>query len=191
MKKASFIECRAISSLTVHLQAMVEERSFSSHLKARSCVREFKLTRTIWIAAFCLACVGGLFAIKITSPRPNLTEQKSTVDRGIITSSLVQDTLTKDDKLVSYDKRSVEGVPSSKPLVNALQTAAIAKASKISQGLSNTRETRTAVRLPKSRPKTKVAKNEQAKPAIDTKNCPQPDSLFGILASATGSRRCG
>ena len=150
------------------------------------------MTRTIWIGAFCLACIGGMFTIKVMASNPLPTAQRMIVGRATLTLGLVQDNLTNADKLVSYKKRSVDAnfVPPTKPPAHVVTATAIAN--KIPQRLSNPNATRTAVMLPKPRPKIRLAKNDsQDKSAMDTKNCPQPDSLFGVLASVTGSRRCG
>jgi apolipoprotein N-acyltransferase len=65
------------------------------------------MVRTVWIAAFCLAVLGGLFATRVTASMPS-TEEAAT-DPTEISTKLVQDTLTKADKLdVSYFRDSFE-----------------------------------------------------------------------------------
>jgi len=51
--------------------------------------------RTVWIAAFCLAGLGGLFATRVTASIP----EEIVRDPTTVGTSLVRDTLTKADKL--------------------------------------------------------------------------------------------
>jgi hypothetical protein len=150
--------------------------------------------RTIWIAAFCLACLGGLFATRVTAS----ISEETVHDPMTIGTGFGQDTLTKADKLdVRYLLGPVESTPvvPAEPVAAEIQPTrppAIAKnASPHAQGHS---ARRAAVLLPKPRPKIKPAKNTKdgglAKAAVDQKSCHQQDGLGGLLISLSGSPRC-
>jgi hypothetical protein len=151
-----------------------------------------RLIRTVWIAAFGLAVLGGLFATRVTASMPSTDE--TVLDPATIGTNLVQDTLTKADKLdLTYLNPLAETIPvlPTKP-IEVLQTKPRANANGSSQRLSNPNANRIAVTLPKPRPKIRLAKNNvAAKAAFGFKNCPQPDGLTGILMSFAGSLRCG
>ncbi len=150
------------------------------------------MIRTVWIAACCLAIIGGLFATKVTASMPSTEE--TVLDPTTIGTNLVQDTLTKADKLdLTYLNPLAETIPvlPTKP-IEVLQTKPRANANGRSQRLFNPSANRIAVTLPKPRPKIRLSKNNNpAKAAVDLKNCPQPDGLGAILMSFAGSLRCG
>jgi len=141
------------------------------------------LIRTVWIAAFSLAVLGGLFATKVTASIAPV-EEAGLVPTDVI---LAQDTLTKSDKLdVAYLLASAEAypvLPNSSTVV--LETRSRFAASGGARG-------RSAVKLPKPRPKIRMSKkNNPAQAAGDLKSCTQPDGLGGFLLSLSGSLRCG
>jgi hypothetical protein len=146
------------------------------------------MVRTVWIAAFCLAVLGGLFATRVTASMPS-TEEAAT-DPTEISTKLVQDTLTKADKLdVSYFRDSFE-LPIESIVVTTTKSRPNTNAR--SQRLSGPNAKGVSVALPKPRSKIRLAKNEHpAKALADSKTCPQPDGLGSILMSFTGSPRCG
>jgi hypothetical protein len=150
------------------------------------------LIRTVWIAAFCLAVLGGLFATKVTASMPSTEE--TVLDPTTIGTNLVQDTLTKADKLdLTYLNPLVVTIPvlPTKP-IEVFQTKPRANANGSSKRFFNPSANRIAVTLPKPRPKIRLSKNSNlAKAAVDLKNCPQPDGLAAILMSFAGSLRCG
>jgi hypothetical protein len=172
------------------------------------------LIRTIWIAAFCLACLGGIFATRVTASISDQALRDSTT----VGASRVQDTLTKADRLdigyLRYPVQSVAVVPNvpiaaeiqpiepfqtkpfqTKPFQtrpfpssNAFQPAA-------AQAVSpDAPARRVAVVLPKPRPRIKPAKNTRdasiAKATLDLKTCHQRDGLSGLMMSLSGSPRC-
>jgi hypothetical protein len=149
------------------------------------------MIRTVWIAAFCLAGIGGLFASRVTASMAPTEE--TVLDPPTVRAGIARDTLTKADRLdLTYLNPLVETapVPPSKPF-EILQTKPSARNAS-SRRLSNPNANRIAVMLPKPRPKTRLSKNTStARAAVDSKACPQPDGLSGILMSFTGSPRCG
>jgi hypothetical protein len=148
------------------------------------------MIRTVWISAFCLAVLGGLFASRVTASMPSTEE--AVLDPTEISAKLVQDTLTKSDRLdVSY--RSVETVPAL-PMesIAVVLTKPRPNTNGGSQHLSGPNANRVSVMLPKPRTRIRLAKNNNpAKTTPDSKTCQQPDGLSSILMSFTGSPRCG
>ena len=148
--------------------------------------------RTVWIAAFCLALLGGLFATKVTASMAPTEEIAP--DPTVVSTSLVQDTLTKSDKLdVGYLLPSADtngDLPTK--AMEVLQTPSRIAAGRSSRGLKGPHANRIAVMLPKPRPKIRLSKNNNpSKAAGDPKSCVQPDGLGGLLLSLSGSLRCG
>jgi hypothetical protein len=148
--------------------------------------------RTVWIAAFCLAGLGGLFATKVTASIPEETVGGPTT----VGTSLAQDTLTKADKLpVTYllHPESIPVLPTEPIAAEIVPTKPTTTAKIASLHPSGPSAYRTAVLLPKPRPKIAPAKHAKdvglAKAAVDP-NCHQQDGLGGILISLSGSPRC-
>ena len=158
------------------------------------------MIRIVWIAAFCLAGLGGLFATRVTAS----ISEEAVRDPATVGTSLVRDTLAKADKLdVGYFRYPVEStpVPAAEPIAAEIQATkafqptkpwATAKAGcSDAPGLS---AHRIAVLLPKPRPKIKPTQNAKdvglAKAALDLKTCHQQDGLAGLLISLNGSPRC-
>jgi hypothetical protein len=134
------------------------------------------MIRTVWIAAFCLAGIGGLFATKVTASIPPAKETApASVD---ITASLGQDTLIKADKFeftsTVYAVETIPVVPA-RP-TEVIQTKAKATADRGPRRLSSPTANRIAVMLPKPRPRIKLASNSPAKVAVDSKS--QADVYF-------------
>jgi hypothetical protein len=148
--------------------------------------------RTIWIAAFCLALLGGLFATKVTASMAPTGEIES--DPTAVSTALVQDTLTESDKLdVGHLLPSTDtnrAVPTE--AMEVLQALSRLAAGRSSRGLKGPHPNRIAVMLPKPRPKIRLSKNNNpSKAAGDLKSCAQPDGPGGLLLSWSGSLRCG
>jgi hypothetical protein len=168
------------------------------------------MTRTIWIAAFCLAVLGGLFATKVTASIPvaESTEPGSTVEEVF-----AQDTLTKGDKLSVNDvphSTATIAVPTAEPVetrpvetkpvvaslvetkpveITALETKAveIKPATTVNRGAHR----QTAVMLPRPRPKPRPAKSETSvKTATDAQPCHQPEGITGLIDAMNGVPRC-
>src|ERR1700730_1636815 len=115
------------------------------------------MIRTVWIAAFCLAGIGGLFASRVAASMAPTEE--TVLDPPTVRAGIAQDTLTKADRLdLTYLNPLVETapVPPSKPF-EILQTKPSAKSTS-SRRLSNRNANRIAVMLPKPRPKPRLSK---------------------------------
>ena len=164
------------------------------------------MIRIVWIAAFCLAGLGGLFATRVTAS----ISEEAVRDPATVGTSLVRDTLAKADKLdVGYFRYPVEStpVPAAEPIAAEIQPSKAFQPTKAFQpikawatakaGSSHAPDLsvhRIAVLLPKPRPKIKPTQNAKdvglAKAALDLKTCHQQDGLAGLLISLNGSPRC-
>jgi hypothetical protein len=145
------------------------------------------LIRTIWIAAFCLAGLGGLFATKVTA---------SISEAAVRDPATVQDTLTKADRLdLTYLRPPAENVPASPTEPTAAEIVPTKPAAFTKIGNPRPRAPaahRDAVMLPKPRPKIRPAKHAKdvARASVDMKGCHQQDGLGGLLISWSGAPRC-
>lgn len=151
--------------------------------------------RTVWIAAFCLALLGGLFATKVTASMAP-TEAIVLDPPAVSTTSAtpVQDTLTESDKLHAAYLLPSADTDSAVPAkaIELLQPRPAAATGRSARVLKGSHPNRIAVMLPKPRPKIRLSKNNNpAKAAGDSKSCAQPDGLAGMLLSLSGSLRCG
>ena len=150
------------------------------------------MIRTVWIAAFSLALLGGLFASKVTASMAPAEEL--VLDPTTVRAIPVQDTLTRSDRLdVKYFLPAADANPvlPTEP-IEVLQNKSRIIATGSSRGLTGPNASRSVVMLPKPRPKIRLSKsNNPAKATGDLKSCPQPNGLGGILLSLSGSLRCG
>ena len=150
------------------------------------------MIRTIWIAALCLAGLGGLFATRVTAS----ISEGAAQDPATAGTSFAQDALTKADRLnLTYLRYPAENTPvaPTEPIaaeiVPTKPTTSAETGSPRPPGLS---VDRNAVVLPKPRPKIRPAKNAKdvAKASVDLKACHQQNGLGGMLISLSGAPRC-
>jgi hypothetical protein len=140
-----------------------------------------------------------MFATRVTA---SISDQ-AVPDPTTVGTSLVQDTLSKADKLnVGYLCYPAERVPvkntpavPAEPIAAEIQPAtppATAKAG--SSHAPDPGVRRTAIVLPKPRPRIRPAKHARgvglAKATIDPNTCHQQDGLGGMLISLSGAPRC-
>ena len=162
------------------------------------------MIRTVWIAAFCLAGLGGTFATRVTAS----ISKEAVPDPTTAGTSLLQDRLCKADKLnVGYvrypsERAPVENAPvANTPAVPAEPVAAEIEPAKppatAKAGSSHAPDPvarRAAVVLPKPRPRIRPAKHAKnvglARATVDPNTCHQQDGLGGMLISLSGSPRC-
>ena len=148
------------------------------------------MIRTIWLAAFCLACLGGLCASKVTASI--YPSEESVPDQPqyqpVVSRAVVVDTLTKSD---TAEVAPVAEATGSLPIESNDVIAEKSQAPR-SKHLAVPNVHAKSVMLPKKRPKIRMAKNaNQDNTAIDPKNCSQPDGLSGVLKALAGSSHCG
>ena len=148
------------------------------------------MIRTIWLAAFCLAGLGGLCASKVTAsiyPSEESVPDQSQI-QPTVSDAIVVDTLTKADAAQVAPEAEATGslpVESNDVVVEKPSTLR-------SKHLSVPNVHPKTVMLPRKRPKVRVAKNaNQDNAAIDPKNCSQTDGLGGLLKTLAGSPHCG
>jgi hypothetical protein len=150
------------------------------------------MNRTIWLAAFCLAGLGGLCASKVTAsiyPSDESAPDQTQIQL-MVSDATASDTLTKSDKAEVTEAPAADAtfsLPIESNDVSAVKTPERrAKHPAVSNPHPKT------VMLPRERPKTKLAKNaKQDTAALDSKNCPANDGLGGLLKSFAGSPHCG
>ena len=154
------------------------------------------MNRTIWLAAFCLAGLGGLCASKVTAsiyPSEESTPDQTQIQL-MVSDAIASDTLTKSDKAEVTEAPAADAtfsLPIESNDVSASKTP-----EHRAKHLASSNPHPKTVLLPRERPKsklqTKLAKNaKQDTAAIDSKNCPANDGLGGLLKSFAGSPHCG
>jgi hypothetical protein len=161
----------------------------SRHLK-----RGLILIRTVWIAAFCLAGLGGTFATRVTAS----ISEEALPDPATVGNGLTQNTLSKADKLdVGYLRYPAENVPAvpTEPIAAEVAPAKPPETAKAASSPAPDPGARcTAVVLPKPRPRIRPAKHGKdvglARATVDPNTCHQQDGLGGMLISLSGSPRC-
>jgi hypothetical protein len=156
------------------------------------------LIRTVWIAAFCLAGLGGTFATRVTAS----ISEEAFLDPATVGTGLTQNTLSKGDKLnVGYlrypaERAPVENTPAvpTEPVAAEIEPAkppATAKAG--SSHAPDPGARRIAVLLPKPRPRIRPVKHGKdvgvARATVDPNTCHQQVGLGGMLISLSGSPR--
>jgi hypothetical protein len=162
------------------------------------------LIRTVWIAAFCLAGLGGTFATRVTASISGEAGPGPTT----VGASPLQDTLCKADKLnVGYVRYPAERAPAenaavantspvpAEPVAAEIEPAkrpATAKAG--SSHAPDPVARRATVVLPKPRPRIRPARQARgvglARATVDPNTCHQQGGLGGMLISLSGSPRC-
>jgi hypothetical protein len=155
------------------------------------------LIRTVWIAAFCLAGLGGTFATRVTAS----ISEETVRDPTTVGTNLAQDTLSKADKLnVGYARYPAESAPVQNTSAVPIEpiAAEIEPAKPPAQAwcshAPDPGARRIAVVLPKPRPRIRPAKHEKdvglARAMVDPNTCHQQNGLGGMLISLSGSPRC-
>jgi len=148
--------------------------------------------RTIWIAALCLAGLGGLFATRVTAS----ISEGAVRDPATVGTSFAQDPLTKTDRLdLIYLRHPAENVPAppTEPIAAEIVPTEPATSAKIGNPHPPGRSAqRNAVVLPRPRPKIRPAKNAKdvVKASVDLKACHQQNGFGGMLISLSGAPRC-
>jgi hypothetical protein len=148
------------------------------------------MIRTIWLAAFCLAGLGGLCASKVTAsiyPSEDSVPDQSQI-QPMVGDAIVVDTLTKADAAhVAPEAEATGSLP-----VESNDVVVEKPSTLRSKHLSVPNVHPKTVMLPRKRPKVRVAKNANPdNAAIDPKNCSQTDGLSGLLKTFAGSPHCG
>jgi hypothetical protein len=148
--------------------------------------------RTIWIAALCLADLGGLFATRVTAS----ISEGAVRDPATVGTSFAQDTLMKADRLdLTYLRYPAENIPvaPTEPIAAEIVPTKPATSAKIGNPHPPGRSAqRNAVVLPRPRPKIRPAKNAKdvVKASVDFKACHQQNGFGGMLISLSGAPRC-
>jgi hypothetical protein len=115
--------------------------------------------RPIWIAALCLAGLGGLFATRVTAS----ISEGAVRDPATVGTSFAQDTLAKADRLdltyLRYPAENIPVAPTEPIAAEIVPTKPAMSAKTASPRPPSPSVHRNAVMLPKPRPKIRPAKN--------------------------------
>ena len=150
------------------------------------------MIRTIWIAALCLAGLGGLFATRVTAS----ISEGAARDPATVGTSFAQDTLAKADRHdltnLRHPAENVPAPPTEPIAAEIVPTKPAMSAKTASPRPPSPSVHRNAVMLPKPRPKIRPARNAKdvAKASVDLKACHQQNGLGGTLISLSGAPRC-
>lgn len=149
------------------------------------------MIRTVWLAAICLAGIGGLYAGKVTaSISPS---DGGVVDPAMISAGVVPDTLTAADKIDLTGLRPTAEAALAPPTVPIVIRPVKARTMIPSRGLRRQTNTKAKVTAanPKPRPKFRMSLNGKAsKIAADQTKCAGINSLNALIMSLTGTSHC-
>jgi hypothetical protein len=147
-----------------------------------------RLIKTVWIAAVCLATIGGLFATRVTA---SMYPAEETAADPMATAGLLQDTLTRADKFGAAYTGSATDAVAVLPAKRAdlIQTALKKPARHGSLQALHPNAKRIAGVLPKPRPKTRMADNDRSTGAAS--NCAQLNGPGGIVTWFNDWLHCG
>jgi hypothetical protein len=149
------------------------------------------MIRTVWLAAFCLAGLGGLYASKVAASISS--SEGGTAAPAIISAGVVPDTLTSADKLDLTNLRPTAEVTLAQPPVPAIMRLGRARRMIPLRSLQRQAGTKTKViaPLPKSRPKFRLSRNGKApKLAAKQMKCAETNGLGRLIILLTGTTHC-
>jgi hypothetical protein len=146
------------------------------------------LIKTVWIAAVCLATIGGLFATKVTA---SMYHTEETAADPMATSGLLQDTLTKADRFNAAHVGTAAEIAAVLPAKQAdlIQTAPRKTARRSSLQAFHPNAKRIAGILPRPRPKIRLTDNDRSTGAAG--NCAQLNGPGGIVTRFNDWLHCG
>jgi hypothetical protein len=149
-----------------------------------------EMIRTVWLAAFCLAGLGGLCATKVTASISPLDD--GATDPAMVSATVIPDTLTLADQVDLTGLRPTAEIT----LAQSMDPLAVRpiKAGRLpshgQQRQINTRAKLVAA-LPKPSTKSRISKNDKlSKLAGELKKCPETSGLGALIMSLTGTSHC-
>jgi hypothetical protein len=144
-----------------------------------------EMNRTIWLAAFCLAGLGGLCASQVTASisRPD----EGNTNPSIMTAGIGSDILAVADKVDLTGFRPAAEVTLAEPaapvLISPVKTKGVA--------LHHNAKAKVIAALPKPRPKSRISRNDKPpRLAGDPRKCPETNGLVALITSLTGTSHC-
>jgi hypothetical protein len=149
------------------------------------------MIRAVWLAAFGLACIGGLYAGKVTA---SISPSDGDIaDPAMISAGVVPDTLSAADKMDLTGLRPTVEVALAPPTVPIIIHSVKSRTTIRSRGLprqANTKAKVTAA-IAKQRPKFRLSRNEKASKlaGVQTK-CAGINSLGALIISLTATSHC-
>jgi hypothetical protein len=148
------------------------------------------MIRTVWLAAFCLAGLGGLYASRVTASIS--PPETGVADPAIIGTRIVPDTLTSADKIDLTGLRPTAEATLARPTAAAVIRPVKVRTAIPSRGHRRRASTKAKViaALPE-RPKSRVSRNGNApKLAGDQAKCTRPNGLSALIMSLTATPPC-
>jgi hypothetical protein len=145
------------------------------------------MNRTVWLAAFCLAGLGGLCASQVTASisRPD----DSNTNPTIMTAAIGSDTLAVADKLALTGLRPTAEVTLAEPADPILISPVKTKGVPLQR--YHSAKAKVIAALPKPRPKLRISRNDKPpKLAGDPRKCPESNGLVALISSLTGTSHC-
>lgn len=150
-----------------------------------------EMIRTVWLAAFCLAGLGGLYASKVTASISS--SQNGIADPVTVSAGAVPDTLTAADRVDLTGLRPTAEAALAMPTVPVVIHQVKARRMIPPRGLQRRAGTKVRVIavLPRPRPKFRMSRNGKApKLAGDQTKCAATNSLGALIMSLTGTSHC-
>lgn len=148
------------------------------------------MIRTVWLAAFCLAGLGGLCASRVTaSISPSET---GIADPAIISAGVVPDTLTAADKADLTGLRPTAEATLAQPTAPVVMRPVKARTLIPSRGLQRQASTKAKMIAvpPRPRPKLRISRNGKTSKAADQTKCAATNNLGALIMSLTGTSDC-
>jgi hypothetical protein len=145
------------------------------------------MNRTVWLAAFCLAGLGGLYASQVTASisRP---DDVSTYP-ATMTAGIGSDTLAVADKVDLTGLRPATEVTLSEPAEPVFISPVKTKGVLLQR--YHSAKAKVIAALPKPRPKLRTSRNDKPlKLAGDPRKCPETNGLVALITSLTGTSHC-
>jgi hypothetical protein len=149
------------------------------------------MIRTVWLAAFCLAGLGGLYASRVTASIS--LPETGVADPAIIGARVVPDTLTSADKIDLTGLRPTAEATLARPAAAVVIRPVKVRTVIPSRGQRRRASTKAKViaALPAPRPKSRGSRNGNApKLAGDQAKCARPNGLSALIMSLTATPPC-
>jgi hypothetical protein len=148
------------------------------------------MIRTVWLAAFCLAGLGGLCASRVTASIS--PAETGVADLAIVSTGVVPDTLTAADKVDLTGLRPAAEATLAQPTVPIVIRPVTARTMIPSRGLRRQSSTKAKMiaAFPRPRPKFRMSRNGRTLKAGDQTKCAATNSLGALIMSLTGTSHC-
>jgi hypothetical protein len=149
-----------------------------------------EMIRTVWLAAFCLAGLGGLYASRVTASIS--PPETGAADPATISSRVVPDTLTAADKLDLTGLRPTAEATLARPTAPIVVRPVKVRTMIPSHGQQRQTcaKAKMIAAIPRPRPKFRISRNGKTPKAGDQAKCATANSLGALIMSLTGAPHC-